>query len=160
MRIGIFSKNNNFMPGIFAEMKRRGHELEHYAITEDGRGLLIGNEFLDRSRFMRMLDRCDVAYVEFIEDLAYDVSIWKYVNEMEIPLVMRLHRIELYEPYVRQIPWHVVNDLIFVAPQCLRKFRSIARLFPERTHVIPNGYDSDLFTLPENKTPARKQDLW
>jgi glycosyltransferase involved in cell wall biosynthesis len=53
---------------------------------------------------------------------------------------------------MRQINWNVVNDLIFVAPQCERKFNTwVIKSSPMRTHVIPNGYNSGLFNIPQEK---------
>jgi hypothetical protein len=157
MKIGIFSKNNNFMDNIFEELERRGHELVHYAITRDGKGLLTGDASFDRAHFVHVMNNVDVAYVEFIEDLAQDVAMWKYIARIDTPVVMRLHRIELYEPFVRRIPWNVVNDLIFVAPHCQAKFNEwITKSAPIRDHVIENGYDSTLFAMPANRVFRKK----
>jgi len=151
MNIGIFSMNNNFMGNIFSEMERRKWNLKFFALGKNEM-LLTRDNFIDRARFFRMFDDIDVAYVEFAENLAMDVAIWKAINKLEIPVVVRLHRIELYEQFAHTLPWEVINDLIFVAPQCQRKFNQWIERKPSRQHLINNGYNAELFDIPIDKT--------
>jgi len=157
MKVGIFSKNMNFMKNVIEEMENRDMELLFYALDDKGNSFMTGNETIDLIRFSKIFDEADVVFAEFVEDLAHQLSIWKWITGSDKPLVFRLHRIELYEPFLQKVIWPVVDDLIFVAPQCKRKFQSIVRSVQlPRMHVIPNGYDSELFVPPKYRSYGKR----
>lgn len=137
------------------EIERRNHQILYYDLDISNDRRVLGNESLDAAWFAQIMKESDVIYCEFIEDLALMTAVWKYKKKILTPLVYHLHRIELYNDWVKKLPWNVVNDLVMVAPQCYRKFQawcpSWGNGMPQRMHLTPNGYDSGLFTIPNDK---------
>jgi len=93
----------------------------------------------------------DVIFVDFCDENAVVLS--KRLGELpkKPRLIVRLHRYEAQDQYLKRVFWPNVSDLIVVSP----KFEEIvgakmAKLCPEvRLHLIPNGVDLTKFQLQD-----------
>lgn len=143
-KIAVFSKNLNFFNAIATEMERRGHLVRYFDLAPGNIQMLVGNDSMDSVRMYDLLKWADVLFVEFAENYAPIIAMMKMQLGLLTPLVIRLHRVELYEPFVAQVPWNQVDRMVFVAPQCEEKFKNWYNSEVD-TVVVPNGYDADLF---------------
>jgi len=102
MKIGIVSRNNNFLGDIYPELVRY-HSVRLYEETKDNS--------LNYWNLGRMCEWADLIWCEFAQPPFQFVL--NIVPEKHI--IVRLHRIELYNPYIYTLNWSAVNMLIFSA---------------------------------------------
>jgi glycosyltransferase involved in cell wall biosynthesis len=105
---------------------------------------MMDDPSLDAMRLYELMKWADVLFVEFAEMYAPLVAVMKMQLGVSTPLVIRLHRVELYEPFVQKVQWGQVDKMVFVAPQCEEKFRMWVDKDVESI-IIPNGYNAELF---------------
>ncbi|QGY38741.1 glycosyltransferase [Pseudodesulfovibrio cashew] len=96
----------------------------------------------------------DLTWVEWVQDTAVAAS----GMERRGKLVMRLHSFEAYTSQVEAVDWQSVDALAVVAPHVTDILSLRVPDIRERTEVfvLPNGVDTDRFTIPERKTATGK----
>lgn len=165
MNVLVNSFNLNFARPIIEEIERRGHTVIYYALDLENRLHMadetnnIDAKIWNMIRFNKLMSECDIVYCEFIEKMAFDSAMWKQMMQSSVPIVCRAHRIEMYSPRTYAIPWHVIDDLVFIADHMkvrFNQFLSPDRPRPRRQHTCYNGYDSELFSIPEGKEYNRR----
>jgi len=104
----------------------------------------------NREKIREALSWADLTWVEWVQDLAVDVSKMPRKGK----LVMRLHSFEAYTSLPSLVAWQNVDALIVVAPHVIDVLRlripdlaDLAQIF-----VLPNCIDTDRFDIPANKT--------
>lgn len=137
MKIAIYSLNMSFMRDIVEKLSEK-HKIKVYQPTKDSaRNLLtLGS----------VGEWAEVHFVEFCQDPLPIVMQFKCAK----PLVVRLHRLEVYSPLVQQLKWNQVDLMIFSSEHVKNKFFGRAITRPKNSIVIPtNGVDLKKFAYEE-----------
>lgn len=153
MRVGVLSSNPTFTGPVIAELQRRGHQVVIYQHSDDERqnAYQVGQ--------LVKAGRVDVNFVDFAQMPWASIA-----NETDIPLTVRMHRIEMYDPenYALTLatgqamppPWPAVTNLIFVAKHVQDRFMEMANdrgtPLPQNMHLIQHvGVDLASFQYVE-----------
>lgn len=136
MRIGIVCSGWAFMPEIMAELEKH-HEV---STLEDP---------LTPERIRVFMKYLDVVYVEWCASYMAAVT-----QEPKLcPIVNRLHRHEMYGPWMSQVDFSQIDTLIFVndfiRDRALAKHPTMATA--SEMKVIQLGVDTDLFTFDQKR---------
>ncbi len=95
----------------------------------------------------------DIIWVEWANELAVALT-HGLPTTADKRVICRLHSYEAFAPFLQQIKWERIDDLIFVAPH-IRDY--VTQQLPgllqkvKRTHLIPNGIDLQRFAPIERK---------
>jgi len=138
MKIAVISVNNNFFGDIVAELIKK-HTVLFYEETSDS-GLNAFN-------LGKLCTWADLIWCEFAQ-VPFQFAL-NLVPEKKI--IVRLHRIELYNPYIYTLNWSAVDVLIFSAQHVKDIFyeRLAKAKAPEGGLNIGNKPRSDM-VLPTN----------
>jgi len=93
----------------------------------------------------------DVIFVDFCDENAAILSRRLGEFPKRPRLIVRLHRYEAQDRYLRRVVWPNVSDLIVVSPKFEEIVRSkVSKIHPGvRIHLIPNGVDLTKFRLQD-----------
>ena len=153
MRVGVLSSNPTFTGPVVEELRRRGHQVVMYQHSDDPQQNAYQIGQLVKG------GRVDVNFVDFAQ------MPWaSMAHETDIPLTVRMHRIEVYDPenYVLTMatgqqqppPWPAVTNLVFVADHVRERFLAQAKErgtpLPQNIHLIEHvGVDLETFAFVE-----------
>jgi glycosyltransferase involved in cell wall biosynthesis len=106
----------------------------------------------DKNECLQILHDTDIAFFEWCNEMMVDVShrpkMCKYV--------CRLHSYEMFTPLPGQVDWNNIDKLVFVSPVCRDYTASKFGIRPDILHLIPNGVDTNKYSIPEGKTFNKK----
>jgi glycosyltransferase involved in cell wall biosynthesis len=98
----------------------------------------------------------DVIWVEWANELTVALSHGLPLTANK-RVICRLHSYEAFTPFMQQIKWERVDDLIFIAEHirdhCCKKLPDLAQRV-RRLHVVPNGVDLDRW-LFKKRAPGK-----
>ena len=149
MRVALFSTNDNFFGPIAAELRNRGHEL---AVWKESSG------FSNGYNIGRLMQWCDIAFVEFIQTPFLEVLAAKK-DFPNVKLAARLHRIEVYSDIVdnADTKWPLVDVLFVSAHHVAERFLNKRDKKPKPKEVVvaaTNIADPAKFPFVERKWNA------
>jgi len=139
-KMALISTNTNFFGNLEKAFLNAGCEIQKYNHTTDVKFnyLQIG----------RLTNWCDFVFVDFAQDPLSDLL--KYCDK---PIVVRLHRIEVYNSQISSWDWSKVNLLIFIADHVKQRFEEQTKYSlkysPQKMVVLPEGVDISKFVMPE-----------
>ena len=98
----------------------------------------------------------DIIWVEWANELAVAITHGLPLT-VDKRVICRLHSYEAFAPFLQQIKWERVDDLIFVAPHIrdytLQQVPGLDQKV-KRIHVVPNGIDLQRF-VPIERRPGK-----
>jgi len=143
MKVGIVTRNDNFLYPIECELVERGHIIEKMHWSD--------NEAFNTVCISRMMQNCDVCFFDFVQYPLVEAS---HMLPKTCRIVARMHGIEVYYQ-AKHVNWNHVDHLVLSAPQQKRFEKLGVEPFPEAT-VLPIGTDLDFFTPPPGKQYGKK----
>lgn len=101
----------------------------------------------------KAVETADIVWLEWANESTVDLT----KNPKTLSgkhVICRLHSYEAFAPYMQQIDWKKINDLVFVG----ESLKNISLTFypqieqkVDRIHVVPTGIDLDKFKLKERQ---------
>ena len=139
-KIALLSSNTNFFGNLEREFLNRNCEIQKLSYTNDVK--------YNYMQIGRLINWCDFVFVDFAQEPLPELL--KYCGK---PIVVRLHRIEVYNPQISSWDWSKVNLLIFIADHVKQIFEKKTKYNlkypPQKTIVLKEGVDISKFTMPE-----------
>ena len=135
MNIVVFSSdpgNHRFIEPIVDRWRTDGHEAR-----------IINN--------YSPIAEADVYWFDFCDNNLVSASVDHSGDLRQKRVIARLHAVEYYLNFYKNVNWSVVDDLIFVSEHMRDKVGKL----PVRTHVVHNGIDLDKLTF-KNRQPGHR----
>jgi len=106
----------------------------------------------DKEEFYQMLHDTDIAWFEWSNELiAQHSKAAKFCK-----YIVRLHSYEMFTPYPGDTDWSKIDKLIFVSDVVKQISTQKFNIPKNITTLIPNGVDTDKFTIPKDKKYNKK----
>jgi glycosyltransferase involved in cell wall biosynthesis len=144
--IGFWAGENyfNFLDPIIKSLEEGGSVIVE-KFSYDG----------DDELLRRQLKKCDIAWFEWARGPIESAS---KINDLNIPIVCRLHKYEAYIESPRNVNWANVSLLIFISEAVRDTFK---RRFPDeivsvKSTVISNGVDMKVFKADIDRRVGKK----
>jgi glycosyltransferase involved in cell wall biosynthesis len=122
----------NFAEPVMRHLASRGHAVQRFATPE-----------LYRGGIEPVLQRAGLAWFEWGNGYALEAS----RLPKHCPMVVRVHRYEVFQQRMHAVDWSKVDDVVFVHPAFLDVYNELAGHDLReltRVHVIPNPVPEDL----------------